>query len=270
MSAGAALLRQPIRSRMIDHSSASSRHSSRLWVTRHDRRPELCTYLTKNTVQFGCAAEHPDRAPAHPAAARAAHRSGLARSSSAASVLPKLRGACVRQHRSRRKRSSISVTLRSRSNRAVGRDSKHKVLAKCHVREQGVVLEHITAAPLLGAQMHPGRPVEDSASSIRMRPVSGRANPAMQSSVSVLPAPLGPNRAVMPGRADNSMSRESRRTLGPPGKCFPIFAWIIVPTASKAPMPPQPDRERRMSRTSAETTRPGCAPYARYPTSTAS
>src|SRR5260370_42671043 len=51
-------------------------------------------------------------------------------------------------------------------------------------------------------------------SSSRMRPSSGATKPAIESSTSVLPAPLGPNSTVTPAVAENSSSSEKPAESG--------------------------------------------------------
>ena len=59
-----------------------------------------------------------------------------------------------------------------------------------------------------------------------MRPESGLTNPEIASRVSVLPAPLGPNRTVIPARASKAISRPKPGESWPGGYFFPIRTWI--------------------------------------------
>src|SRR3984885_3223869 len=60
-----------------------------------------------------------------------------------------------------------------------------------------------------------------------MRPSSGRTNPAMESSVNVLPAPLDPNRTVTPAAERNSISNEKPAESGPAAGGLRIRTSII-------------------------------------------
>ncbi len=90
--------------------------------------------------------------------------------------------------------SSMSLMRRWRSRRGMRSGGKLEVATERHVREQRVVLKNVAAVRCRGESWAPLSASKSRRSSMRMRPRSGLSNPAMQSRVSVFPAPLGPNR----------------------------------------------------------------------------
>ncbi len=79
-----------------------------------------------------------------------------------------------------------------------GTPSIEDVAADAHVRKQRRLLRHVADMPRVRRQVDPAARVEQHAVPIAIRPLDGRRNPAIASSVVVFPAPDGPNSAVIP------------------------------------------------------------------------
>ena len=108
---------------------------------------------------------------------------------------------------------------RCRSNRGRRSAANARFSRSVICGNSGVVLEHVTAVAFLRRKKRRWRRQTEC-----RRPADaafvGLTNPAMQSSASVLPAPLGPNSTVMPAVAESSTSSVKPAESGWRGNVF--------------------------------------------------